>query len=251
MIDLRQGDCLELMKDIPDKSIDMILCDLPYGTTACKWDVVLPFEKLWEQYNRIIKNDACIALFGSEPFSSLLRVSNLRMFKYDWVWEKSKGSNYVHAKFQPLKTHETISIFSKSPAAQNKKSWMKYFPQKVQGDPYNYGINNGRNNELLSKGAGERKPVEIKNETGLRYPRSVQYFRTAESEGGYAPTQKPEALCEYLIKTYSLDNDLVLDNCAGSGSTLVAAKNLNRRFVGFENNLEYYNIACGRIGQTL
>ena len=241
------GDCLELMKEISDKSVDLILCDLPYGTTACKWDIVISFEKIWGQYERIITDIGCIALFGSEPFSSLLRTSNLKMFKYDWIWEKSKGSNYVHAKFQPLKTHETISIFSKSPAAQNRKHWMKYVPQKIQGTPYNYGINNGRNNVVLSKGAGEHKPLEIKNDTGMRYPRSVQYFRTAESEGGYSPTQKPVSLCEYLIKTYTSENDLVLDNCAGSGSTLVAAKNLNRQFIGIEKEEKYFNIISKRL----
>jgi site-specific DNA-methyltransferase (adenine-specific) len=229
----------------------MILCDLPYGTTACKWDVLIPFDKLWEHYERIIKDDCAILLFGSEPFSSYLRLSNLRLFKYDWIWEKSKGSNYVHARFQPLKTHEIISVFSKYPAAQNTKQWMRYFPQKTKGNPYNYGIDNGKNNETLSKGAGERKPVELKNESGLRFPRSVQYFRTAESEGGYVPTQKPIALCEYLIKTYTNEGDIVLDNCAGSGSTLVAAQNLNRQFIGIEKEKQYYNICIKRLNYLI
>lgn len=243
------GDCLELMEDIEDRSIDMILCDLPYGTTACKWDIVLPFNQLWDQYKRIIKETGAIALFGSEPFSSKLRISNIDMFKYDWIWEKSKASNYVHARFQPLKAHEIISIFSKSPAAQNKKSWMKYFPQKTKGSPYYYGSNNGRNNEILSKGAGNKKPKFIENDSGLRFPRSVQYFRTAESEGNYSPTQKPVALLEYLINTYTNEKDLILDNCAGSGSTLIAAKNLNRQFIGIEKEKSYYDICLERLSQ--
>jgi site-specific DNA-methyltransferase (adenine-specific) len=243
------ADCLDAMCYIADKSIDLILCDLPYGTTACAWDVVIPFDKLWQHYERVISDNGAICLFGSEPFSSHLRLSNIKLFKYDWIWEKSKASNYVHAKFQPLKAHESISVFSKSPAAQNKKNWMNYYPQKTQGVPYNYGKNNGKNNEVLSKGAGERKPVEIKSEDGKRYPRSVQYFRTAESEGGFSPTQKPNALLEYIIKTYTKERDLVLDNCAGSGSTLLAARNLNRTFIGIEKEEKYFEIIKNRLSQ--
>lgn len=240
------GECLELMCNINDCSVDMILCDLPYGTTACKWDTIISFKELWLQYDRIIKDSGCVALFGSEPFSSHLRLSNLNYYKYDWVWEKSKASNYVHSKYQPLKSHETISIFSKKPAAQNTKHSMNYYPIFTDGVPYKYGVCNGKDNEILSKGTGKHGAV-VENSSGKRYPRSVQYFKTAESEGALHPTQKPILLCEYLIKTYTKENEVVLDNCAGSGTTLLAAKNLNRRFIGIEKEKKYYDICLKRL----
>jgi site-specific DNA-methyltransferase (adenine-specific) len=248
---LYNGDCLEVMKDIPDKSLDMILCDLPYGATKCKWDTIIPFEPLWIQYKRVIKDRGAIVLFGTEPFSSYLRLSNLELFKYDWVWEKSKASNYVHAKFQPMKCHEIISVFSFYPSAQNSSNKnMTYNPQFTEGLPYSYGSKNGKNNELLSMGAGKRKPSSIKSE-GIRYPRTVQYFKTSESEGTFHPTQKPVALLEYLIKTYTNENELILDNCIGSGSTAIACINTNRSYIGIEKDENYLNIANKRIAEHL
>ena len=229
---LIQGDCLEVMKDIPDKSIDMILCDLPYGTTACKWDSIIPFEPLWEQYNRIIKDNGAIVLFGSEPFSSQLRMSNLKMYKYDWIWEKEQGGNFMLCKYQPYKVHEIISVFS-------KKTHL-YRPQMTVGKPY-----------ISGKGtSGDITGNVIKTQTqnqGTRYPRSIIRFNTDKKKINLHPTQKPVALLEYLIKTYTNEGELVLDNCMGSGSTGVACKNTNRDFIGIELDEKYFNIAKERI----
>ena len=232
-------DCLEGMKLIDDKSIDMILCDLPYGTTACKWDSIIDLNKLWESYERIIRDSGAIVLTASQPFTSLLVMSNSKLFKYEWIWEKSKASNFIQVKYQPLKNHESILIFCKNTT--------NYNPQMVDGEPY--------------KPRPGKKKTEVYNEipnhmfrngsNGKRYPKSIQYFKTPESEGKvFHPTQKPVALFEYLIKTYSNEGDLILDNCMGSGTTALACKNLSRNFVGFENNEEYYKIACKRIGQN-
>lgn len=235
MIQLLHGNCLELMKDIPDKSVDMILCDLPYGTTACKWDTVIPFEPLWKQYNRIIKDRGAIVLFGSEPFSTELRHSNLKMFRYDWIWEKEQGANFMLCKYQPYKVHEIISVFS-------KKTHL-YIPQMTSGKPYISG--NGTSGDIT----GNVGKVQTKND-GTRYPRSIQRFPTDKSKGSFHPTQKPIALLEYLIKTYTNEGDIVLDNCMGSGSTGVACVNLNRDFIGIELKQEYFNIATERINDA-
>ena len=235
MIDLRQGDCLELMKDIPDKSIDMILCDLPYGTTQNKWDSVIPLEPLWEQYKRIIKDNGVIVLTSQGIFTAKLILSNEKWFKYKWVWEKSKATNFLNAKKQPLRKHEDICVF------YNKQP--KYNPQMTEGEPYDKGI---RKNQLTGS-YGEFNPVHVKSE-GKRYPTDVVYFKTAESEGKvYHSTQKPVALLEYLIKTYTNEGELVLDSCMGSGSTGVACLNTNRKFIGIELDENYFNIAKERI----
>ena len=235
MIDLRHGDCLELMKDIPDKSIDMILCDLPYGTTQNKWDSVIPLEPLWEQYKRIIKDNGVIVLTSQGIFTAKLILSNEKWFKYKWVWEKSKATNFLNAKKQPLRKHEDICVF------YNKQP--KYNPQMTEGEPYDKGI---RKNQLTGS-YGEFNPVHVKSE-GKRYPTDVVYFKTAESEGKvYHSTQKPVALLEYLIKTYTNEGELVLDNCMGSGSTGVACLNTNRKFIGIELDENYFNIAKERI----
>lgn len=237
---LLHGDCLELMKTIESGSVDLILTDPPYGTTACKWDSVIPFEPMWEQLNRIIKPNGAIVLFGSEPFSSALRMSNIKNYKYDWVWEKSKASNFLLAKKQPLKAHENILVFGKGSVV--------YYPQKTEGKPFNKG--NRKHNKGIATEVYNKIPnagIEIVNEDGLRNPRSVQYFRTAESEGKFHPTQKPVPLLEYLIKTYTLENELVLDFTMGSGSTGVACKNLNRNFIGIEKDDKYFEIAKNRI----
>ena len=235
---LKQGDCLELMKDIPDKSIDMILCDLPYGTTQCKWDSIIPFENLWEQYNRIIKNNGAICLFGQEPFSSTLRLSNLKNFKYDWIWDKVKGTGFLNAKRQPMRNHEIISVFYKKQCTYN--------PQKTFGHKLKQSY---RRKELQTEVYGEMKNDYSYSSTE-RYPRSIQVFSTDTQNSSLHPTQKPVALCEYLIKTYTNEGETVLDNCMGSGTTGVACKNLNRNFIGFELDNKYFNIAKERINNA-
>lgn len=234
-----QGDCLELMSHIPDRSVDMILTDLPYGTTACSWDEVIPFEPLWSHYKRIIKDNGAIVLFGSEPFSTKLRMSNLDWYKYDWIWEKSKATNFLNTKLQPLRAYENILVFYKRQP--------KYNPQMQSGQPYNKGV---RKEQTVDDVYGKFRPVEVKSD-GMRFPRNVLYYKTAETEGNvYHKTQKPIKLLEYLIKTYTDENMLVLDNTMGSGSTGVAAKKTGRRFIGIELNDEYFNIAKERIGST-
>ena len=235
---LTQGDCLIEMQNIPDDSVDLILTDPPYGTTACKWDSVIPFDLMWEQLNRIIKPNGAIVLFGSEPFSSLLRCSNIKDYKYDWIWEKSKASNFVLAKKQPLKAHEIISVFHSK----------IYNPQKTQGKPYNKGREkrSGNLTGFLTEVTNSNNHL-LENKTGLRNPRSVQYFVTAEREGKHHPTQKPVALMEYLIKTYTNEHETVLDFTMWSGTTGVACKNTNREFIGIEKDEDYFNIAKSRI----
>lgn len=213
----------------------MILCDLPYGTTACSWDSVIPFIPLWEQYERVIKDNGAIALFGSEPFSTSLRHSNLKMYRYDWIWEKEQGANFMLCKYQPYKVHEVISIFSKKRHVYN--------PQMTKGKPYISG--KGTSGEIT----GNIKKVQTKN-NGLRYPRSVQKFNTDKNKGSLHPTQKPVELLEYLIKTYTNEGETVLDNCMGSGSTGVACINTNRNFIGIELEEKYFKIAKERIEET-
>ena len=231
------GECLELMKNIPDGSIDMILCDLPYGTTQCKWDTIIPLDKLWKEYNRVCKKNAAILLTSAQPFTSALIMSNPKYFKYNWIWEKSKATGYLNAKKMPMRAHEDVCVFYRKPPTYN--------PQMVQGTPYNKGKAH-RPTDVY----GAQKSVLVKNDTGLRYPRTVQYFKTAESEGKKSvihPTQKPLALFEYLIKTYSNEGELILDNCIGSGTTAVACINTNRSYIGMELDEEYYNGCLERI----
>jgi len=229
------GDCLEIMKEIEDNSIDMILCDLPYGTTQCKWDSIIPLEDLWLQYNRICKENAAMVFTSAQPFTSRLISSNIKNFKYTWVWEKSKATGYLNAKKQPMRAHEDICVFYRRPPTYNPQMW--------QSTPYNKGTAH-RPTETY----GSQVSVEVKNDSGLRYPRTVQYFKTAESEGKVRhPTQKPLSLFEYLIKTYSNEEDLILDNAIGSGTTAVAALKNNRKFIGVEKDPEYHKIALQRI----
>ena len=233
-------DCLIGMDRIKDKSIDMILCDLPYGITACKWDVIIPFDKLWEQYNRIIKDNGAIVLFGSEPFSSLLRVSNLKMYKYDWIWDKTRGYNFTQANYAPMKQHEIISIFSTGGITFNKKGNVPYYPIKTDshiihksGTPTKSENLNYWNSKALNK------------EHNGFFPKTILSFKK-ESKSIH-PTQKPVALMEYLIKTYTNENETVLDNCIGSGTTAIACINTNRNFIGFEMDKEYFRLASERI----
>jgi len=229
-----QGDCLQVMKDIPDKSIDMILCDLPYGTTGNKWDVVIPFEPLWEQYNRVIKDNGAIVLTASQPFTSVLITSNLKMFKYNWVWEKSRFANQMLAKYQPLKIHEDVCVFSKKTHVYNPLGLIEVNKTTKQGTKVS--DNNG---------GGNRKKQYIQTHTN--YPRSVIKFK---SQGKTVhPTQKPVPLFEYLIKTYTNENETVLDNCIGSGTTAVACLNANRNFIGIELEQTYVDIANERIAE--
>ena len=308
---LLQGDCLELMKDIPDGSIDMILCDLPYGTTKCSWDVLIPFEPLWEQYKRIIKDKGVIALFGSEPFSSKLRISNEDWYKYDWVWEKNNAGNFQLVNCQPLKIHETISIFydntpnmefadimkyhmdrlglkqkdlSKLELSKNGKptgwvsnklngsqlpterQWSKlcdlfgipnmYYDilNKVKSVTYNMDLddtykvlpNKNKGGNLGHLSSESKREDYVQNKTG--YPKSIIKFNR---ETGLHPTQKPVALLEELIKTYTNEDETVLDNCMGSGSTGVACIHTNRNFIGMELDETYFNIAKNRIEEEL
>ena len=235
-IKLLNGDCLELMKDIPDKSIDMILCDLPYGTTACKWDNVIPFEPLWGQYNRVIKDNGAIVLFGSEPFSSRLRMSNIKNYKYDWIWKKTKAGNFAQCRKNPMKYHENISVFYKKYPTFNLWN-LKKLEKPINSSRKNKGSNLGH---CVDKGS------YMQTETGFH--NSILEFSNKSGKGySYHPTQKPVELLEYLIKTYTNENETVLDNCMGSGSTGVACVNTNRKFIGIELDENYFKIAKERI----
>ena len=248
---LINGDCLTVMKDIPDKSIDMVCCDLPYGTTACKWDNVIPFESLWEQYNRIIKDNGAICLFGSEPFSSKLRMSNLKHFKYDWIWEKHKPSNFALAKKQPLKYHETISVFYKKQCCYNPQMIPRESRRVQQGQLHNE-IGISINKQQLNNLNNTTHDYKI-YDANLKLPSSIiknpAVVSTSKENVGH-PTQKPVALLEYLIKTYTTEGETVLDNCMGSGSTGVACLNTNRKFIGIELDQNYFEIAQNRLAQT-
>lgn len=239
---LLQGDCLKLMQDIPDTSIDMILCDLPYGTTKCKWDVIIPFESLWKQYNRIIKDDGAILLFGQEPFSSYLRLSNLQDYKYDIYWEKERLTNIQQVKRRVGKTVETISVFYKKQCT--------YHPQmvKYEGKPRSNKVKNGTLGELTDSAT---KAVKEYKDTGLRYPTQVWKFKRDCLKSNLHQTQKPVALLEELIKTFSNEGDTVLDNCMGSGSTGVACLNTGRRFIGMEIDKTYFEVAKKRLEEVM
>lgn len=240
-VDLYKGDCLHVMQELIDKGVkvDAIICDPPFGITNCKWDSVIPFDKMWAKLKSLRNDNTPIVLFGLEPFSSNLRVSNINEFKYDWVWEKSKASNFLHAKRQPLKAHEIISVFCKKTCVYN--------PIMTKGSPYCKGVEQRDNIDVYGVMKGGNI---ILNKTGDRYPRSVQYFKTAESEGKFHPTQKPVALLEYLIKTYTNEGDTVLDFTMGSGSTGVACINTNRNFIGIELDDKYFDIAEKRINES-
>jgi DNA modification methylase len=222
---------------IPDKSIDMILCDLPYGTTRNKWDSVIDLTELWAQYERIIKDNGAIVLTAQTPFDKVLGASNLKLLKYEWIWEKDKATGHLNAKKMPMKAHENILVFYKKPPVYN--------PQKTTGHKPANKTNSTQKKQQTNY--GDFKPNPNGGYTD-RYPRSVQKFNTVNSVNGVLhPTQKPVALFEYLIKTYTNDDDIVLDNCIGSGTTAVAATRLNRNFIGFERETEYVRIANQRL----
>jgi len=238
---LINGDCLVEMPKIANNSIDLILCDLPYGITSCKWDTVIPLDKLWEQYERIIKPNRAIVLFGSQPFTSQLVMSNLKLFKYEWIYQKVVGSNFATAKQMPMKEHENVLVFGKGK--------LKYNPQMQERS------DNGKKRLNTPFVTNSKTPLETMSniprtnagkeyDKQVRYPSSIQKFNNrAKGARGLHPTQKPIELCEYLIKTYTDIGDIVLDNCMGSGTTGVACANLGRRFVGMEIDRDYFEIA--------
>jgi site-specific DNA-methyltransferase (adenine-specific) len=239
MIDLIKGDCLEAMKAIESGSVDAIITDPPYGTTACKWDSVIDFELMWEQLNRIIKPNGAIVLFGSEPFSSALRMSNIKNYRYDLIWNKIRAAGFLNANRMPLKQHENISLFYKKLPTYN--------PQKYIDKPYDKTKYNGK--DMKENVLGSYVSKSSKN-NGERFPKSILKFSQNWSrQQQIHPTQKPIALMEYLIKTYTNENETVLDFTMGSGSTGVAAKNLNRNFIGIELDDEYFDIATKRINK--
>lgn len=310
-IDLRYGDTIEQMKLISDKSIDLICCDLPYGTTACTWDVIIPFDELWNQYKRIIKDKGVIVLFGSEPFSSLLRTSNLEWYKYDWIWEKNNAGNFQLVNYQPLKIHESISVFynetpnmefanimkenmkrlnlkqieisklelsrtggitgwvtnklngSQLPTEQQWSKICNLFEIENKYDEilltvkkitYNLELfdtelilsNKGKAGTLGHLSSENKRETYIQDKTG--YPKSILRYNR---ENGLHPTQKPIPLMEFLIKTYSNENETILDNTMGSCSSGIACINLNRNFIGIENNKKYYNVSVNRVKENM
>lgn len=247
MINLMHGDCLELMKDIPDHSIDMILCDLPYGTTDCKWDSVIPFDKMWECVNKVVKRDGATVLFGSEPFSSSCRMSNIKRYKYDWLWDKKSAGNFMVAKYQPLKTFENIMVFGGS---------INYYPQ-LQGGFENrvHEAARPKKSDFLGGIKSGMFFQTEKNKAGdERYPKAIIELSKQSSEcrnaRSYHPTQKPVRLLEYLIKTYTQKGETVLDFTMGSGSTGVACVNTGRSFIGIEKDGHYFEVAQKRIADA-
>lgn len=246
-IKLLNGDCLELMESIPDKSVDMILCDLPYGTTANKWDKIIDSEKMWEQYERIITDKGAIVLFASGQFTNKLISSKENLYRYKWIWVKNTKGNFVNAKNRPMTQYEEICVFSKGITANTKhiERKMNYFPQGLE-EVY---LQKKKSKNKFGNVAGNRpshKDIHIQKQTG--YPTDLLHFNTVGNKTVH-PTQKPVDLLEYLIKTYTLEGMTVLDNCMGSGSTGVACKNLNRNFIGIELDKEYFGIAKERIGE--
>ena len=245
-MELLHGDCLELLQNIPDKSIDMILTDPPYGITVYKWDSVIPFAPMWEQLNRIIKDNGAIVLFGNEPFSSLLRCSNLKNYKYDWIWNKENGGNFAVCKYRPLGQTENISVFGK-----NK---INYYPimetAKEENKRTRYESTSMKNDNTQAMASRKFMPSKNHNEN-IRYPKNLLTFNNRVGElnnlNRLHPTQKPIALLEYLIKTYTKENEIVLDFTMGSGSTGVACVNTNRDFIGIEIDNKYFSIAKDRI----
>lgn len=251
-MDLRRGDCLELMKTLDDTSVDLILCDLPYGTTRNKWDSVIDLELLWEQYNRVIKDRGAILLFAQTPFDKVLGVSNLENLRYEIIWQKTAPTGFLNAKKMPMKAHENILVFYKKLPTYN--------PQMTQGHPRKVSSKESRAKSV------ERQKLKVENkdsnynfygesvegyDSTERYPLSVQVFAKDQQKENYHPTQKPVALLEWLLKTYTNEGDLVLDNCMGSGSTGVACVNLNRNFIGMELTEQYFEIAKERIEKVV
>jgi site-specific DNA-methyltransferase (adenine-specific) len=247
-IELWQGDCLELMDNIQDNSIDMILADLPYGSTNCAWDSPINLIELWKQYRRIIKLYHAIVMFSSQPFTSILGASNIEWLKYSWVWEKNRSTGHVHSKNKPMKRHEDILVFSEGNtlhAGQSKKR-MPYYPQglvKLEDGTKRRTRHDAGDEAVMGKRKSHKETIW----THTNYPTTILKFDIEMNEKRFHETQKPVDLCEYLINTYSLNGELVLDNVMGSGSSGVAAKKLNRKFIGIEKELNFFDIAKDRI----
>lgn len=241
-VNLLKGDCLELMKDIPDGSVDMILCDLPYGTTRNKWDTVIPFDKLWKQYKRIIKEHGAILLFGQELFMAKLILSNERFFRYTLIWDKVLTTGHLNANRMPLRSHEAIAVFYKHLPTYN--------PQKTLGNP-NHGAGSSIGNLPKINNNYGKYNIKDSDKTGMKFPKSIITFKKTHPSVSVHPTQKPVALLEYLIKTYTNENETVLDNTMGSGSTGVACVNTGRNFIGMELDCNYFKIAEERINESL
>ena len=235
---IHHGDCLELMKDISDNSIDMILCDLPYGVTQCKWDIIIPFDELWKQYLRIVKDTTPIVLFGAEPFSSQLRLSNLKMYKYDWIWEKSHATGFLNAYKQPLRTYENICVFYKKQCVYNPEIKDKE-KHKIRLSKKHKGV--------VSDNYGKYEKGVVKLPLDKTMPKNIIKFSRQTKKDNIHPTQKPVALYKYLIKTYTNEGMLVLDNCIGSGTTAIACEELNRRWIGIEKEKKYVDLANERL----
>ena len=237
------GDCLERMKEIPDGSVDLILTDPPYGTTACKWDSVIPFEPMWEQLNRIVKPNGAIVLFGAEPFSSFLRMSNIKNYKYDWIWEKERGTGFGNAKKQPLRCFEMISVFYSKQC--------NYYPVMTKLDkPYTHVLPKYDSEQIKGGFRSFNNNTRVLKQYTHSYPKNIIKISRGNIRNFIHPTQKPVALMEYLIKTYTLEGETVLDFTMGSGTTGVDCKNLNRKFIGIEKDETYFKIAQDRIAAT-
>jgi site-specific DNA-methyltransferase (adenine-specific) len=234
------GDCFDILPSIPDKSVDMILCDLPYGTTDCKWDSVLDMDKLWKEYKRIIKDKRVIVLTASQPFSSRLVSSNFEMFKYEWVWDKKIPSGMSYARFQPMRQHENILVFSKGAPVYYPQKIMRDKPITAGGFTKGDGINHRRTQEFKAL----KKTYHDKN------PTTILTFDKIRKDSLH-PAQKPVPLFEYLIKTYTNEGEVVLDNCIGSGTTAIAAINTGRNFIGMENNPGYWKVADSRVKERM
>ena len=241
MNEIIQGDCLEVMADIPDGSIDMVMTDPPYGTTACKWDAIIPLEPMWEHLKRIIRPNGAIVMTASQPFTTTLIASNMKMFKYELIWDKQAGMGYLDSKFRPLKSHENVLVFSQGGCSNGSRIPMKYNPQGLI--PTNKQ-NNHTTSKILHSQPKERKKL---NTTHTNYPKSIHKFKR---ETGLHPTQKPVALMEYLIKTYTNEGETVLDFTCGSGTTCVACVNLNRNYIGIEKDDKYVEIARKRVQEA-
>lgn len=240
-VSLMLGDCLERMSEIPDGSVDMVLCDLPYGTTACKWDAVIPFEPLWAEYRRVTKPNAAIVLTASQPFTTALIASNMKGFRYSWIWEKDAGSNFATVKYQPMKEHEDVCVFYAGRPTYNPQMQERTGSRKGK---ITTTVDSGRRDSVYGtqNGGAKLQVAEMRN------PRSIQRFNR---ERGFHPTQKPVALLEYLIRTYTHEGQTVLDNTMGSGSTGVACMNMGRNFIGIERDEGYFAIAEKRIADAL
>ena len=238
MIDIKliQGDCLKKLKDIPDGSVDMIATDLPYGTTACKWDSIIPLDKLWKEYLRVVKENGAICLNAQQPFTTTLAASNLEMLRYEWIWKKNQGTNPLNCKVMPMKAHENILVFYKKKPTYNPQMWYS--------TPYGGFKSDSKN---IGEVYGEIKSEHRDNPTGSRYPLSVQEWKM---EKGLHPTQKPVSMFEYLIKTYTNKGETVLDSTMGSGTTGVACVNTGRNFIGIEKDKKYFNVASVRIEEA-